>query len=58
MTSWKTTLAGVAAMLGALADILTQLASKSIDTGRITTDVAAIAAGIGLLFAKDHNVTG
>jgi hypothetical protein len=58
LINWKTTAGGVVATLAALVDVAQQLLSGHIDGGRITTDFAAISAGIGLIFAKDKNVTG
>jgi hypothetical protein len=58
MVNWKTTAGGVIAVIAALADIATQLLSGHIDGSRITTDFAAVSAGVGLIFAKDKNVTG
>ena len=57
--NWKTTTAGLAAILGAVADLLVQLSSKSgWDMTRLQVDFAAVTGGIGLIFAKDSNVTG
>ena len=52
MKNWKTTLAGAAALLA--------LASKIAAAGHLdfATDGPAILAALGLLVAKDHNVTG
>ncbi len=52
MKSWKTTLAGVAAIMS--------IVTKIVTTGAIDwqTDAPAIMAGIGLIAAKDGNVTG
>lgn len=56
MNSWKTTLAGVAMVLGAIVGIINDLvAGKAID---LATYGAAIIAGLGLIAAKDSNVTG
>jgi hypothetical protein len=51
--NWRTTCAGLAAVFTALADIFTQLKSGHIDGSRIQADVAAIMAGVGLIFAHD-----
>ncbi len=50
--NWKTTITGVAAILSVVTKIVT--------TGAIDwqTDAPAILAGIGLITAKDSNVTG
>lgn len=50
--SWKTTLGGIAA-------ILTGVASIAGNGWQPTTEaITALIAGLGLLFAKDHNVSG
>lgn len=52
LTNWKTSLAGISSILVALGDI-----AHSISIGtqpNFQADFAAIAAGIGLIFAKDH----
>lgn len=52
MKNWKTTLAGVAAVLA--------IASKAVTAGHLdfATDGPALMAAIGLIMAKDHDVTG
>lgn len=52
LKNWKTTLAGVAAILAVAAKVLT--------TGNVdwATDGPAVIAAIGLIAAKDSNVTG
>lgn len=55
MKSWKTTLAGVAALLTSLG-----IAIKAFTVGDFATvaaSVSGIATGIGLLFARDNNVS-
>lgn len=57
--SWKTTAAGTGSVLLALGMFLT----SSFDNDPSTMPnwaiiVPAIISGIGLIFAKDHNVTG
>ncbi len=49
--NWKTTLAGVAAVLAVAAKVI---------SGQLpdATDIGIIAAAIGLFAAKDKNVTG
>jgi hypothetical protein len=51
MKNWKTSLGGIAALLSVVAKIAN---GHSLDA----TDFALVASAIGLLFAKDHNVTG
>lgn len=57
LANWKTTAAGIAVILPALADIL-NIAVGKVGSGSLTMDVTTIAGGLGLLFAKDGNVTG
>jgi hypothetical protein len=52
LTNWKTTSAGVAAILTALADMATGLSHGTI-SGNLTVDIAGIVTGIGLLYAAD-----
>jgi len=56
--SWKTSFAGLALILGAVADVVTQLSTGALDLNRLWADVTGIITGVGLLFAKDGNVTG
>jgi hypothetical protein len=56
--NWKTTLAGTTAILTAVGDALTQLTTGHWDPGRLMADWTGLVAGIGLIFAKDGNVTG
>ncbi len=51
MKNWKTTLAGVAALLAVAAKVVNGHFDPALDG-------AAVMAGIGLIFAKDSNVTG
>jgi hypothetical protein len=53
ITNWRTTLMGVAMVLGAVSDFLTQLTSWQWDTNRLIADWTAFAGGIGLICAKD-----
>lgn len=55
MKSPRTTMAGIAAILTAAAAILSGLAEGgSVDW---TAAIAAIISGVGLIFARDNNVT-
>ena len=54
--NWKTTASGVAAIFGALADL-----AHAYGTGTMPhfeADFTALSIGIGLICAKDQNVTG
>jgi hypothetical protein len=51
MKNWKTSLGGVATLLA--------VGAKLLNGGELSsTDLALVTTAIGLLFAKDHNVTG
>lgn len=50
MKNWKTTIAGITAILTGI--------SGMISGGASLEAISAITAGIGLIFAKDKNVTG
>ena len=52
LANWKTTAAGVAAILTALADMATAF-SHGVISGNLTADVTGVIAGIGLIVAKD-----
>lgn len=57
-TNWKTTLGGAAAMVGAAADIVMMFAHDKWDGEQLMADLTILSVGLGLLFAKDGNVTG
>jgi hypothetical protein len=53
--SWKTTALGISTVTAAVASIAGSLAHGTpVDW---TTNIAAIAAGLGLIFARDNNKT-
>ena len=52
LTNWKTTLAGAAVVLAALADVATY-AAKGTVSPNISTDLTAVLGGLGLVAAKD-----
>lgn len=58
MKSWKTTVTGIAAVLTAVGAALTALFDNDPNTTLdITVTASAIMAGIGLIFARDNNVS-
>jgi hypothetical protein len=57
-TNWRTSCLGAGAILGAVADVLHQLGTGSIDPVMLKADALAVATGWGLIMAKDGNVTG
>ena len=57
--NWQTSAAGIGAILGAVAAIATSVSHGQMpDITQISILFAAVSSGIGLLNAKDHNVTG
>lgn len=56
MTNWKTTSAGIAAILVVVADVLNNLANGNAPLS--PADITGIITGIGLILGKDFNVTG
>jgi hypothetical protein len=56
-SSWKTSLAGVASILGGLLTLIHMAQGGAIDTGAVTAGLTAIASGVGLIFARDHSVS-
>ena len=55
ITNWKTSASGVAMVLTAVADVLHQFSSGTVDGNRLIADWIAAAGGVGLIFAKDGN---
>lgn len=55
--NWKTSLAGLTAVLGGLTALIKSLHDGS-GTEALSTSIGMIISGIGLLFAKDAGVTG
>jgi hypothetical protein len=53
LANWKTTAAGIAAILGAVADIANQIATGNIDPNHAYLDFTAVVGGIGLIAAHD-----
>ena len=58
LTNWKTTSAGILAIVGAITGLVFTIINKQVTPEAITGFVSALLVGIGLLFAKDNNVTG
>jgi hypothetical protein len=57
-TNWKTTSAGILSIVGAITGLVFAIAAKHVTPEVITGCASAILVGIGLIFAKDQNVTG
>lgn len=58
LTNGKTTALGAAGILGGLATLVTMLANGNYEPNALMGAAGAIASGLGLIFAKDGNVTG
>ena len=56
--NWKTTSAGLAAILVAIGSVFTSLSHGALDQTAVVTAATAVIAGLGLVFAKDANVSG
>lgn len=57
--SWRTTLAGILAILGTVLPIVGKVANGgTLDVNDISTAIGGVAAGVGLIKAKDALVTG
>lgn len=56
--NWKTSLFGSTGIIAALFDIINNFAMGTPENINWTVDIPILTTGIGLLFAKDGNVTG
>lgn len=56
--NWKTTLFGTGGIATALVDIISNYTTGTPEKINWTVDIPVIITGLGLLFAKDSNVTG
>lgn len=54
--NWKTTSAGILAIVGGVCGLL--FANHPLTQEAILISATSILTGIGLIFAKDNNVTG
>lgn len=58
MKSWKTTVTGVAAILTAVGAALTAIFDNDpTTTFDLAVTMAAVMSGVGLIFARDNNVS-
>ena len=57
MRSWKTTSAGILSVAGGVARVCFALKNGQLTEEAVTTSLTGILAGIGLLFARDNNVS-
>lgn len=58
MKNWKTTSTGIAMIVGGIVAIYFASKTNNINEASIMACVTSVLAGIGLIFAKDNNVTG
>lgn len=58
MKNWKTTSTGLTMIIGGIVGMYFASKSGNINEGTVTGSLTAILGGIGLIFAKDNNVTG
>lgn len=58
MKNWKTFSAGVAMILGGVVTLYFAYQENKIDETSLTTAIGTILGGIGLMLAKDSDVTG
>jgi len=56
--SWKTTSAGIVAISGAIVGVYFAYKANNLSAEVVTGAITAVLTGIGLLFAKDSDVTG
>lgn len=56
-SSWKTTSAGILAIAGGIVRFYFAVKTGQITEEALMTSVTAIVSGIGLLFARDNNVS-
>jgi hypothetical protein len=57
-TNWKTTSAGILAIVTAITGLAFAIINKAVTAEVIITCASGILLGLGLMFAKDQNVTG
>jgi putative flippase GtrA len=58
MKNWKTTSAGIAAIAGSIIAAYFAIRNHTFDEATATGCIAGILTGVGLITAKDNNVTG
>ena len=56
--SWKTTSAGILMIVGAIVGLVFAFINHSINEANVMGALTAVVGGVGLLVAKDNNVTG
>ena len=55
--NWKTTSAGIAAVVGGAVGLYFSFKNKTITEAGVTASITSILTGLGLMFARDVNVS-
>ena len=58
MKNWKTTSTGITMVVGGIVGFYFAIKNNTVNEGTVTGCLTAVLGGIGLIFAKDGNVTG
>jgi uncharacterized membrane protein AbrB (regulator of aidB expression) len=58
MKNWKTTSTGITMVVSGIVGLYFAWKSNNLNEGTITACLGSILGGIGLILAKDSNVTG
>lgn len=58
MKNWKTTSTGIVMIVSGVIGFYYAYKSSNLNEATITGCVTSVLGGIGLIFAKDNNVTG
>ena len=58
MKNWKTTSTGITMVVAGLVGLYYAVKTGNVNEASITASLGSILGGIGLIFAKDSNVTG
>jgi len=57
MKNWKTTSGGIAAVAGGIAGLYFSYKNGTLNEGTVTAYITSILTGLGLMFARDSNVS-
>lgn len=58
MKNWRTTSSGITAILAGITGIYFAYKANNLTAEVVSAAIGSILLGIGLIFAKDNNVTG
>lgn len=56
--NWKTTSAGILLIIGGIVRLIFAFKAGNFSEESVMTSATTVTTGVGLLFAKDFNVTG